>query len=348
MSCLFLKAEKLGTLDTLLKPASISITDGKVLVMDMDNVKVYEQNTLKMLYSFGRQGEGPGEFTVTPRRPLVFRVAGDQVVVESFNKVSVFTMKGILVNEIRKNDDYLLFYPLGTRYLGMKKAVTVLEGEQYPRISLNIFDSELHSVQEFYHQQFVEKAESEHSTVNMGQDFLHYGVYQGKIYVETDSGPAILVFDSNGKMLTRHPFRAEGIQITPSVREELIRKLKTDPHIVSLMKRTQMSWEQLSRLITLQFPEKLSPVCHMDIDEGMIYLFLNRGIAEQTEVLRLALQGQERGRTTIPRNLEQGLMSKLLGVNLYCVYRGSMYWIQENLDNESWELWRQRLLFSQL
>lgn len=83
-------AEKLATLNGIMKPESISIDDRQIYIMENRTIFIYTLQDFKLKKKFGKPGEGPQEFKGTVQLiPLA-----DRLLVNSAGQISYFTKEG--------------------------------------------------------------------------------------------------------------------------------------------------------------------------------------------------------------------------------------------------------------
>jgi uncharacterized protein YlbG (UPF0298 family) len=64
-------------------------------------VFIYSLKDFKLVKKFGKAGEGPREFRILPQLPLNIDARTDQIIVNSFGKVSYFTKQGEFIKEVK-------------------------------------------------------------------------------------------------------------------------------------------------------------------------------------------------------------------------------------------------------
>ena len=96
-------------------------SDGKVFVFDRKHFKFFVFSPEgKFLYSFGKKGEGPGEFKLSDDNMVFLKVEKDRLLVNSVGRISYFSKEGEYQSE-RVNNAGLWLQPLGEHFVGMKR-----------------------------------------------------------------------------------------------------------------------------------------------------------------------------------------------------------------------------------
>ena len=65
------EANLIGTLEDILKPRSLTVYKGKAYITEKEAIHIVSLESGKLLKSFGRKGEGPGEFKRAPNIRIV-------------------------------------------------------------------------------------------------------------------------------------------------------------------------------------------------------------------------------------------------------------------------------------
>jgi hypothetical protein len=113
--------------------------------------------------------------------------------------------------------------------------------------------------------------------------------------------------------------------------------MKTDPHIVRQMKQGGFSWDDLTKIVTLDFPEHFPVIRNIEVGNNRIYVQTHKEADGKQEFFILDLKGKELKKLMIPEFQKQHLMSTMLGIRLSVMSDGKIYYVEEN-DDEEWEL----------
>lgn len=129
---------KLGVLPEVMKPQVLTVSGNHLFVMDGAVIYKYALPELKLLKTFGRQGEGPGELKVTPLWHNTITLLKDSLMVDGFDKIVYFSKEGKLIKERRKPTKILQLTPLPNGFLGMDQ--THMEDKTQFQV-LRLYDS---------------------------------------------------------------------------------------------------------------------------------------------------------------------------------------------------------------
>lgn len=117
-----ISAEKLAELPELGKPTLLTIDSDMLYVTEGATIHMYSAKDYKYLGKFGKQGQGPQEFTVQQfQEPMVY-IFGDKLVINSISKVSFYTKKGKFIKEIKPDIPMPMrnmIQPVGDKYVGL-------------------------------------------------------------------------------------------------------------------------------------------------------------------------------------------------------------------------------------
>ncbi len=92
---------------SILQPAFMKVKDGVIYIFDKGNTKFYIIKKHKLYKSFGRKGQGPGEFTI----PLSFGFINKEVYIYDMSRrIIYFDMNGGFFREKKVGGDNIYFY----------------------------------------------------------------------------------------------------------------------------------------------------------------------------------------------------------------------------------------------
>ncbi|MCK5223097.1 MAG: 6-bladed beta-propeller, partial [Candidatus Aminicenantes bacterium] len=197
LSGMLVPTENLGVLDEVMKPSVIDIHKDRLFVVDKEQVHVYSLKDLSLIKSFGKRGEGPGEYKIIPNFPLSLKAFDEFLIVESIDKLSYFTLEGKYIKEKRKLPLLVKISEIGKNYIG-RRIIQPQDGS-LSTSALKIYDSEFKEVKELYKQKFLQQGAFPNLRLDLGKDFLLYQVADNKIFVEkSDKDFLIDVYDFKG------------------------------------------------------------------------------------------------------------------------------------------------------
>jgi len=328
--------ESLGVLEGVLKPSVIDIQKDRLFVMDIDQVRIYSIKDLSLLKSFGKRGEGPGEYKVHPDIPLSLKASDDFLVVESIDKLSFFSPDGNYLKEVKIPPMLLRVTQIGKNFIG-RRLVQPPDGS-LSSSAIKICDHDFNEIRELHKQKYLRQGNYPNFHWVMGREILFYQVADNKIFVEkSDKGFLIDVYDFDGNKLYEIKKEYKKIPITSQDKKDMIRDMEMDPETQALLKKYGFKWNEFSRNFKYEFPAHRPPIKSMEIDNNKIYITTFRTEGNKYENIVMDLKGNVLKTAFIEPSAKEWIMALLLGIKLETIHNDKIYYIQENEDEE-WEL----------
>ena len=340
ISCL-IQGEKVGFLDGVMKPSIIDIFEERLFVMDAEKIRVYSLKDLTLLNTFGKKGEGPGEYKTIISIPLRLEAHKDYLLVESYDKLLYFTHNGKYLREQKKTFFLNLVTPIGNNFVG-RRIVQPSDGS-LSTSTVKIYNQNLAPIKELFQKPFLQQGSFPNLQLDLSQDFLLFCVHDNKIFLEkSNQGFVIDVFDFQGKKLYEINKPFEKIPITSSVKKKLIKDIELDPQVQRQLTQFGFKWEDFSKNFKFIFPEHFPPIRTMDIDNKRIYVKTFKKKDNNEEYIIMDLKGKILKKTFVPQTVKPWVMSLMMGIRLETIHNGKIYYIKENEDEE-WELFVQEI-----
>lgn len=335
--CVFsLSAEELGVLDGVMRPATIDVADGHLYMVDGEQIKIFSLDPIKLINTFGRQGEGPKEYKIIYAYPLRISVVGKQIMVESVDKLLFYSLKGEYQNEIKKNNNFSRVAVIGDRFVA-RKIVQNQQDNESSYSAVFIVDKEFNEIKELSRQPFLQQGGFPDIRINMEQDFLYFHVWEDKVYVEeSQEGFVISVWDVNGKLLKKIKHDMPRVKITSRWKDRTIEEMKVDPYVVVQVKQAG-GWNEFIKILTFNFPEYFPGIKSFRLSNGKLYVNTYAERDGKVEFVILDPEGKILEKKFIPPFEKPWVMSKLMGVRHDSINRDKVYFIEEN-DDEEWTL----------
>lgn len=321
-----LQAEKVAVLKELMKPDMITIGDERIMVSERAAVHIYSVKDFCLIKTFGKEGEGPQEFQITPFGPPAAAIPyKGKIYVTSFAKVSVFTNNGEFIKET-KVAPFQFYRPFGDKFLFT--GTTPGEKDQV-FLSVNLANDKYEKIKVLYV-----------SDVPMGQSFnmnfpmasFNFLPYKDKIYIVAGKeGFAIDVYDGNGTKLYRIKKKYKPLAVPGDYKKRTEDWFLRNPYY-------KQFWEFFKQRIS--FKSEYPPIRDMIVADDRIYVLTYKMKEGMTECIVMDLKGKEEKRVFV-------LAPELLGMDFYAkyeIYKREFYTLLENEDEEVWELHRMKLL----
>ena len=333
--------ENRGVLPEVMKPSMIDVSEDRLYVMDAEQIHVYSLKELKHINSFGRKGEGPGEYQIIPQMPLRLYADKQIVMIESINKVLMFDHDGNYKKEIRKRPFINIIQPAGQNFIG-RRIIQPRDGSESSS-SVWIYDREMKDVKKLYQQKFIQQGNFPKLRLNMGKDFLLFSVYRDMVFIERSmDGPFIDVYDANGKKLYEVKIPYDKRRITRAYKDFVEKELGQDPHIVGQLRANQMSWKEFSKNFIYEYPEFYPSVQTLEVTNGKIYVKTFDIKEGKEKYLIMDLKGKLLKTLYLKPTVKKWIMSTMMGINLEIIRNDKVYYLAVNEDEE-WELHEQAI-----
>jgi hypothetical protein len=330
----------LGPMPEVMKPDNITISENELYIVEGSEISIYSLKDLKLIQKFGKKGEGPGEFISLPNFYNKIIVFPDYLLVEGANKMIYFSKQGELIKEKKKSLVAVLAIPLGENYVLNR----FKQGEDKLLYStVTLCNPELEEIKELYRQKHVQQGVPPTAKLDIVMDFVYFSVCENKIFIErSPEGFIVDVYDQQGKKLYRIEKEYEKIEVTEDHKQEIIELFKNDPNIKQASQQFG-GWNELKKMITLNFPKYYPPIQEMVLTGNKIYLQTYKLKDNQSEYVVMDLKGNIIKRVYLPRFENTPLMAKLLGAKRHTIYNDKLYYLLENEDEEEWELYMEDL-----
>jgi hypothetical protein len=310
---------KVVPLADLIKPDSIVIDESQIYITDDIMICIYNLEDFTLKKRFGQEGEGPGEFLrnrQTGNPPLSIDVQTENLMVNSLNKISIFSKQGKFVNEHKVLDRGDKFVPLGNGFAGEGDLRTGTT--RY--VTVNIYDRNVKKIKQVF--QVLHPLQKIGAGFRMLSEPRIFISHKNRLFVTLDNEFIIRTYDSQGNLKNQIKLDYIRIKVSGKDRERVDKYLKNHPRIKELY----------SLLKPIHFPEYYPAIRDMRIVEDKIYLVSWKKRDQSTECMVLNLQGRMLKQVFLPiRYVDE------LEIYPFTFKNNRLYQLVENSDEE-WEL----------
>jgi hypothetical protein len=196
------QAEKLAALPDFVNPDMFLIHEGRLYISEDAVVFIYTLNDCKLEKKFGREGEGPREFFINWNRAndmIMININNNQLVVNSWGKLSYFTKKGKFLRERRIPANVGQWFGcLGDGFVG-RKYLRESDGLQHHGIVL--YDSDFNKIRFIYKHVHGVQWRLKKPFNPLTVDQAYFLIADNKIFVIDGNRTAVYVFNHEGKKL---------------------------------------------------------------------------------------------------------------------------------------------------
>lgn len=322
-------AEKIAEFPGLMKPRFIKTDGDDLLVCEGHTFRNFSLKSRKLKYTFGRRGEGPGEFQFPPRQVIIHP---EYIYIESPEKITWFSRKdGKFIKQKRKvwRNEFIPF--INETFIGSDRS-NFQPGKSEVSRSISIYDANGKKVKEIYrnvHDSNFVAPNLNNKNVEFKMLFHFFEAdcdrEKKRIFVaDSRKGFYITVFDENGNKLYTINKKIDRVKVPDEFKKQRLNELKIMGH-----------WAQIkNRDITCYnyFP----PIRYFKIADGKIYVTTYKTKKENVEFVVLDFKGNILKKVFLPFITDrEGTIVKF---NLYQVKNNTLICLIENQETEVWEL----------
>lgn len=328
--------EFIGTLPKVMKPSNIVVKNNKLYIAEGAIFSVYSINDQKLLYKFGKKGEGPGELIEIPHIPNKISVQKGKIFVTGIGKAIIFSETGEFISEFKTTQAVFQLIPAGNNFIAKEFAQSKDGKVRYMTITL--YNSDMKKLKELYRQPFVQQQGAPGIILDMTLEFTSLVITGEKIFLEeSPKGFIIEVFDLNGNKLYDINKKYTKIPLTKKDREELENKLENDPQVKHEAKRMG-GWKEMKKFIKMTFQKYFPPIKGIEASGNRLYVRTYNVKDGKDEYIVMDLRGNVKKKVYISSTFEPSINSLIAGGRLSSIENGKLYYLLENEDEEEWEL----------
>ena len=311
-----------ATLEEVLNPSGMYVDDNQLYVTDGVNVFIYSLKDYKLVKRFGKLGDGPAEFRIstTGGFPLLLDVQGDDLLVNSQNRLSFFSKKGVFIKE-RKIEGLLGSYyqRIGKGYIGMRSIFV----KQTVYFGIFLFDDKFNTTKEIIRRKHYIQRNQKFNPIGGPMSFaLDSANNQIAIYPNDGSG-SFYVFNHKGEKKTVITPALDRIKLTAEHKKRTLHFYQTDIRI-------KKYWRFMKPL--MEFPEHFPMVRGFATNDSKIYIVTSYQKNTSSRILTYDGNGK-----LIQDKYYPLVLKNFLEVSPFAVKNNKIYQLAENEDEE-WEL----------
>ncbi len=316
--------ERLARLPEVGKPFFISVDGAQMYIAEKSTVALYSMQNFKLERKIGKRGEGPSEFKTIPM-PEVFP---NYLVINNFGKFLLFSRSGDFISEKRTILFNLFIYPVGENFVALTTERN--PGTKSPSKSITLFDKNMKPIKKIARQ----KEKNDHRGKGSGKkkidvfiDYFRHNVYGDKIYVaDSRKGFFIEVFDGMGNKLYEINKKSEMLKVTDELKKYHMKRLDNSANPFD----KRMENENRIKYV---FPGYFPAFEDLTLKDGKIYVFTYKRRGAKREIVVLDLKG----------NIIKKSFVTDTGTKLYSISNGIYYYLKDNVDQEVWELFGEKI-----
>ncbi len=307
--------EKAAAFQDFFKPAGLLVTENRMITYEKATVYIYSLDDYRLIKKFGKEGEGPQEFKQAVY--CIYYIDG-QLVVNSAGRVSYFTTDGEYIKEKKAIAGFTGdFCPMGDRFVGIS---VKMDGNTYYKV-LALYDSNLAKIKEIHRV----KADFQPGRIKTFPPPETFSVSGNKLFITSDEGFVIRVFDADGRKLRDIKTDYERLAVSEEHKKAVDVYHRTHPFF-------KKEYERMKK--DMVFPSLLPAIKHVVFSEDGLYVETYGKAKGKTEFYVFDFAGKFLKKMFLPLVEPGGF--KYMARGLYTVRNGDLYQLVEN-EEEEWE-----------
>jgi len=321
-----LLAAKTVSLPDILKPDSIVVDADNIYVVEGIQVSVYSAADFKLKKKFGREGEGPQEFKKSGggnMPSLILYPQPDHLFICSQNKASFFKKDGTFIKEVRTGSIIGRFAPMDDTYAGLGFS----REDNKPALIIGLYDKDFKKEKDLLKlpMPFMPGQKVDPIRVYFLSDaFMFYSDSKKAFIVDGDNN--VQVFNHKGDIVATLSYNYQKVKLTDSL------KAKYDKFFSEDNRFRQMYKNGKARNM-MEFSEYLPTIKTYRVSDGKVYVVTNNKKNQALETIIFSDTGKFLRKIFLP--IEQ---PNILEMYPFTIYKGKIYQLVENEDEEEWEL----------
>jgi len=281
----------------------LGIQAGRVYIFTGENFHVFDLKDGTPLKTFGKIGQGPGEYASYFAFPVFLP---DVIVLNNMTKANFYTPEGIFLKSVRLDSSFYRILPLGSGYIRQK--TNFAPGSKERDTTIEIVNDAMEPIREIFRRKSTSGKEEKTGIGNIDPAAvaIDIAVDSGKIYVgnpETEISISI--------------YNAEG---------GLIRAIRRDADALEKRPAEEHRMQAQGQDIVTKIQSSQSAFRFFQVEKGLIYLFTHKKNGDKSEVIVLDEEGKEVASAWVTRTAR---MSQ-------CIYEKKLYYV--DYDDKSGEL----------
>ncbi len=306
-------------LEGMINPDGIYADKTQVYVTDGAAIHIFSREGIKPVMSFGKKGEGPGEFMKHQQQPLRVDVGTGRITVNCLGKMSLFTKKGEYIKEIKTPYRFGGYLPVGEdKYAGWQNRT---EDDGIVN-AINILDAKFKILHELVSRKNPVRRDR---SIEMFRSASLRRVYGKRVFVAIQKEFIIEAFDENGKNIFTIAPQYRLIKVTEERKQGTLDYFRTDPKFRALYTRFKDR---------IRFPEFLPALRDFEIDGNKLYArtYHRENGRDEFYVFDIDKQGKLLKKCLLPVRHKDAMEAYP-----YTIENNVLYQVVETPDEE-WEL----------
>ena len=314
------------TLEEILSPDSIFVSNNRIYITEGATIHMYSKNDIKYLGKFGKKGEGPGEINSSRRGGLAFNLntVNDNLFIHNRSKVMFFDKEGKFLSEKKLTGGFIRgLIPVGDNFVARSFKI----GENRSRTqSLTIFDKNFKKIKEVSGRSNIEFTRGSFVKIYSDANIFNILAYRGIVYLNSSREFIIEKYSDNGKSMAPIKLDYNLMSVSGSKKDAIKTYFKTDSRFSGF-------WERIKDMF--EVADKYPAIKKLFITGNRIYAQTYKRTDSGDEFYILDLTGK-----VLNKKFIQITAKNILEDYPYFIENGTCYSLNENEDEEEWEITR--------
>lgn len=306
-----LYGKKAAVWEEIMKPKELVIDNGQIFVTDEKVIHIYNLKDFKWMKTFGKEGEGPGEFKFSQK----LTPYPEYLLINTVGKLMYFSRQGEFLRERRTDIAIINLFPVADKFFGSRLHMDRETGKgsrDFVLIDDSFSPLKVLASQERAIQRNVQRKR----TVKLLSFVIFAYVYQDKIFIgDTSRGFHIDVFNAEGKKLYEISRKYQKQRVTDKYKSWRLQKIRENP-----------GTQRLMSMRTFEFPEYFPAFRYFKVMSGRIFVSLYGKESDNGDFMLLDLKGNLLKTGSIKPDV------------LFTIQKNRVYYLIENEETEEWEL----------
>ncbi len=291
---------------------------------DTREINVYSLKDMKLIYKFGRKGQGPGEFMNYLNRLISLK---SKLLIAEYGRAHYFDKSGNLLYEKKYHPKYGELKPIGDNFVSWDYGNMPTEKDLKKRFSINrvvLLNSRFEEIKEiakFKLPSFtMYNFKKQKKVIDFFSNALGYFVYKNKIYIAVsyEDKEVYEIFDKEGELIKYKRLKIDKREVLEREKEETLRLLREFN-------------KKLFLYYIYKFREYYPSFAKIYINSGRIYLIEYPYL----DFVRIRVRDMNFKLIGI-RDIK--IKDAIKNYRKFYIYNDTIYYLSDNEDTEKWEL----------
>lgn len=317
-------AEAVAQMPDVMKPTFMAIDDENIYIVDGATIWIYSMDGYKLKGKFGKKGEGPQEFMVSPggQGGMVFPQK-DSLVVNSQGKVSYWTKDGKFIREMKAPPGMTqgapMVQPVGKNYVGLSAHIDQKNAAFSAAVTL--YDANMNKIKVLHTIPFMKNSK------------MQFPITIPFIYVHSDKivGTGgdkfsfnMSIYDDIGNLTTEITREYKPLKVHAGYKDEVYEMYKKNPD-------TKNYFDLVKQVI--EFGHRFPPIQGFFLADNTIYIQTYKKENGKYEFFIYSIDGKFIKQVYLPVDYMWGILPYPMAVK-----NNTLFQLLENEDEEVWEL----------